>query len=349
MNKLILNGTKIGYHLDTLEKWKKGEEVYPILIEISPTNKCNHGCLFCAYDYLERKEPRFIDTEILYDNIYQLQNLGTKALFYSGEGEPLLHKGLPNFVEKISYLQLDQALNTNGSLLKGRCMEQILPHMSWIRVSVNGSSAEEYAHIHRTHKDEFQKILKNIEQAVVFKQKNGLGITLGIQMVYAGQDPKQVYKLVEHLRSIGVNYFALKNYNNHPLSPFQAPEPPIQKLAQIKELATDDFSVVLRINMTEPSNRKYSFCHGMAFFAEIISNGDVYSCGPHLGNSKFCYGNINDSSLIELWSAENRSKVVEHVRNIADLDEECMPNCRLHALNDFLWNLSNPPQHVNFI
>ncbi len=350
MSNFILHGTKMPYHLDALRKWSCGESIYPILIEISPTNTCNHACRFCAYEYLERKVPIFIDTDMLYKRIKEIQPYGTKALFYSGEGEPLLHKKLPEFIESIANLGMDQALNTNGVLLNGKRMERLLPHMEWIRVSLNGTSSEEYAHIHRSGQYDFDIVLKNLKEAVAYKHANNLSTTLGVQMVYAGQNPQHIYSLVKHMREIGVSYFALKNYNNHPLNTFQVTDLPKDDLACIQELATDDFAVVLRINMlAPPQKRQYSFCHALPFFAEIISNGDVYSCGPHLGNADFCYGNINSTTLVKLWASENRHKVENHIRGIADLDQTCMPNCRLHELNMFLWGLANPPQHINFI
>ena len=37
-SKLILDGTKIGWHLDRVEKWQKGERIAPITIDMALTS-----------------------------------------------------------------------------------------------------------------------------------------------------------------------------------------------------------------------------------------------------------------------------------------------------------------------
>ena len=46
-SKLILDGTKIGWHLDRVEKWQKGERIAPITIDMALTRACNYSCGFC--------------------------------------------------------------------------------------------------------------------------------------------------------------------------------------------------------------------------------------------------------------------------------------------------------------
>ncbi|MDG2205956.1 MAG: SPASM domain-containing protein, partial [Alphaproteobacteria bacterium] len=97
------------------------------------------------------------------------------------------------------------------------------------------------------------------------------------------------------------------------------------------------------------TKRPYKQCLSLPFFAEIVANGEVYTCGPHLGEKDFCYGNIHDMDFTTLWSDANRDKVEAYIRRIDDLDHVCMPNCRLDGINRALWDLQNPPDHVNFI
>ena len=46
-DELILDGTKMAWHLDRVKAWEKGERVAPITIDIAITRSCNYGCHFC--------------------------------------------------------------------------------------------------------------------------------------------------------------------------------------------------------------------------------------------------------------------------------------------------------------
>ncbi|MBW1783673.1 MAG: radical SAM protein [Deltaproteobacteria bacterium] len=351
MKELALDGTKLIHHLDALSQWKQGETVYPILVEVSPTNQCNQNCVFCAYEYLSRRPVHFIKKDILIRAVKELGGMGTKSVFYSGEGEPLLHKDLPEMVEEISAMGFDQALNTNGVLLETDRMQRILPHLSWVRISVNGGTQDSYRSVHQTDRADFGRVLKNIEAAASYKHRESLRTTIGVQMVYVGQPREEVTSLAGTAKEMGADYFTLKNFNPHPASKFRPPaEEPCEIIQQVEGFSDERYTAVVRWNLKEDGSRRpYRRCYALPFFAEILSNGDVYSCGPHLGNPKFCYGNINEMSFRSLWSLENRAPVEEHVAGLKDLDKICMPNCRLDAANRFLWDLRNPPAHINFI
>ena len=44
---LILDGSKIAWHTDRVEAWKRGERIAPITIDMALTRACNYSCGFC--------------------------------------------------------------------------------------------------------------------------------------------------------------------------------------------------------------------------------------------------------------------------------------------------------------
>ncbi|NFV81182.1 radical SAM/SPASM domain-containing protein [Magnetospirillum aberrantis] len=352
MTTLQLDGTKLHHHMEAVAAWMRGETVYPILLEINPTKACNHACLFCAYDYIERQAV-FLDVARTKALLEEMKGLGTKALFYSGEGEPLLHKGLPDLIEAAAALGYDQALNTNGSPLTAKVIERVVPHMSFIRCSVNGTDAQDYARVHRVPPEHYRSVLSNLEAVVAFKRANpGLETTLGVQFVYLGQPVEDVIAMAARLRDLGVDYLSVKQYNEHPFNDYRVgkPLPPPEAFEQVRALATERFHVTVRVGLREQDwVRPYKSCLALPFFAELMPDGEVYACGPHLNEKPFCYGNIHDGDFKTMWSKEGRAKVECHVQGIENLDDVCMPHCRLDQVNRFLWSLKNPPDHVNFI
>lgn len=352
MERYKLDGTKLIYHTEALARFRRGEVVYPILVEISPVSVCNHACQFCYYHDIHAKRE-FLEIERMKTIISELKELGTKALFFSGEGEPLLHKQAPDMIEHAGRLGFSIAVNTNATPLKGQVMERVLPHLEWIRISLNGVNAQDYARVHRTKEADFERVIENIAAAVAFKRAGGLKVAIGIQCIYTGQKVDDLVALCKRVRDLGVDYFTVKQFNPHERSPLaEAPLdiPPPQAFSAVSDCATDDFQVTLRFGIVETDwHRPYKTCQALTFMTEIMANGKVYSCGPHLGEEDFCYGSIYDMDFKTLWSHENRAKVEGHVRAIENLDHVCMPHCRPDQMNRLLWELENPPPHVNFV
>jgi cyclic pyranopterin phosphate synthase len=352
MSNFQLDGTKIHHHLDAVARWQRGEQVYPILLEVSPVTACNHACTFCAYDYIHRDKTR-LDPKRLCEVYDELAPLGTKSVFYAGEGEPLLHKQLPDVIEHGARLGLDQALNTNATALTGKTLERILPHLEYVRVSLNGVNAADYAKVHVVREEHYGMVLRHLEEAVAFKRREGLKCSIGVQLVYLNQPVAELYDHAVRVKALGVDYFSVKQFNPHPRNPFKLdrPVPAAEEFERLRELKDDGFHLHLRVGLVKPEEwaRPYKRCLSLPFFAEIVANGEVYACGPHLGEKDFCYGSIYDTDFKTMWSKAGRAGVQGHVDSIENLDHVCMPNCRLDQVNRFLWDLQQPPDHVNFI
>ncbi|MFA7004633.1 MAG: hypothetical protein WC429_11385, partial [Verrucomicrobiia bacterium] len=63
--QLILDGTKIGWHLDRVHAWERGERIAPITIDMALTRACNYACTFC-YAMLQENDRKIITTDVMY-------------------------------------------------------------------------------------------------------------------------------------------------------------------------------------------------------------------------------------------------------------------------------------------
>ena len=63
-NEIRMDSHKLIYHPHRVSEWLKGENIYPIELEVGLTNACNHRCIFCAVDYTGYK-PTVMDGEVL--------------------------------------------------------------------------------------------------------------------------------------------------------------------------------------------------------------------------------------------------------------------------------------------
>lgn len=352
---LLIDGHKLHFHPDRVARWQSGEEVFPIYVEIGPSGACNHRCSFCAFDYLGYQK-RFIDRDLLISALEDMARHGVKSAMFAGEGEPLLHPDILEFLRRGRSAGLDLSMASNAVLLTSERAEPVLENLCWIRVSLNAGTPATYAAIHGCGEGDFERVLGNLTAAAGIKRRRNLTCTLGVQALLLPENRHEMIPLGKRLREAGVDYFTIKPYIPHPQSGhrLEITFPPAELSAleaALKSLETSDFTVAFRshgMNKLVQPDRGYRHCLGLPFFAKIISSGEVFSCGPHAGKSEFCYGNLHDAAFSRLWTSDHARAIRHRMRDTTTVDS-CMRNCRLDEINRYLWALSHPGPHVNFI
>ncbi len=347
-----LDSHKLLYHPIEVSRWIKGENIYPIEIEVGLTNACNHRCIFCAVDYTGYN-AKFINDENLLRDFEQISKKGLKSVIYAGEGEPLLHKNAPDIINKTKSFSIDVAMSTNGALLKPEISKSILKSLTWIRFSTASLENNSYNDIHRCKDGDLDKVLFNMEQAVRVKRDQNLKTTLGVQALLMENNKNEIINMAKTLREIGVDYFTVKPFSKHPQSN-NIVEVNYKDLLwleeELEQFKTDDFNIYFRANAMKKLyiKRSYNTCYGLPFMVYLDVNGDLYPCIAFMGKKEYSYGNINDESFVSIWEGEVRRDVMKRFEN-KDLDKQCREICRLDEINRYLNSLVNPNDHVNFI
>jgi cyclic pyranopterin phosphate synthase len=246
-------------------------------------------------------------------------------------------------------------MTTNGALLDKGLAEKIIPYLSWVRISLNAGTPKTYASIHGTNTDDFKRVIANISGAVRLRDKNKYACAVGVQMLLLKENCNEASKLAEILKKNKADYLIVKPYSQHPLSinrlKYQLDYRSLLSFEkELDKYNSKDFHVIFRSNtMVKISEHKpYEKCLGMPFWAYLSSKGDLYACSAFLGDERFCYGNIYGNSFEKLWKGKKRKKVIKMMEDDWDI-EDCREVCRLDEINRYLWNIKNPPLHVNFI
>lgn len=352
MEDFKLDSHKLIYHPCEVSRWIKGENIYPIEIEISPSGACNHRCIFCAVDYLGYT-PAFLDKNIIIKNIEQMHKNGLKSVVCSGEGEPLLNKELPDMAVQMKRIGVDVAMASNGVLLEKEISKQCLNAFTWIRFSMAAIHESTYKKIHRGKDGDLKKALDNIAYAVEWKKKHGLSTTLGVQCLLIQENKNEIIDMAKELKKIGVDYFTIKPYSQHTQSENHL-EVDYQELLgledEIRGCETEQFKIYYRSNaMKKMKQRKtYDNCYGLPFMTHIDAKGNVWPCINFVGQAKFLYGNMYEQTFEEIWNGEQR-KTVNELFETVDINTICREACRLDEINKYLYQLKNPGGHVNFI
>ena len=368
-DKYGIDGQKISYHPKEVAKLLEAKndpnklvDIYPIYVEISPVGACNHRCTFCAVDYIGYQATNRIEVDAMMRVLEDMGANGVKSIMYAGEGEPLIHKKINEIVAKTKEVGIDVSFTTNAVAMNDRFIEESLQHISWIKVSLNGGSAESYAKIHGTREKDFQAVIKNITKAVKFKKENGLECTIGVQTILLPENSHEMLEFGKIVRDeIGADYFVIK--------PFSQEEKSINRFYKdidyhsmalracekdLRALEREDFKVSYRsVTMNTyhaDQEERYTTCYSTPIYmAYLMADGSLYGCKDHLLNKDFCYGNINENSFSEIWKGKARKRGIEYVLNNLDVSK-CRVNCRMDKINRYLFDLKESTiDHINFI
>lgn len=347
-----MDSHKLIFHPDVVSQWLHGKNIYPIEMEVSLSGGCNHRCIFCSFEYMEHA-PRFLDSGVLLNNLKELAQKGLKSVVYAGDGEPLLHKNAPEIINKTKEYGIDAALSTNGVLLTPEISKECLKSITWIRFSIAGITNATYDKIQRGRHGDLDKVLENMQEAVAVKKKQKLSTTIGAQLLLLPDNKDEIVQMGKELRKIGVDYFTIKPFFQHPQNKHIIQVDYSEMLDMEKEiiaLQTEDFKVFFRAHAMEgiSCDRGYTQCLALPFMVYLNAEGDVYSCIRILGKDHLKYGNLYDATFCEIWEGKHRKEVVNYLMSM-DLDQNCGKMCRMNEMNKYLHELKHPGEHVNFI
>ena len=348
-DRFNIDGHKLQYHLDRVLAWERGEEVYPIYVEISPVDRCNHSCTFCALDFA-RKGENELSSAVLKRTIKEMASLGVKSIMFAGEGEPLLHPNLANLVNFTAEQGIDVAITTNGTQLTDKFINDCLHNITWIKFSVNAGDVRTYAKIHRCSEVQWKRVWENIRKVIEARgEAEENKTTVGIQSILLPDNAHTMATLAYKARKARVDYFVVKPYSHNPASVTREYVDLVygdrfdKYMEALGMWEGEGFKVIAR---SCEQGRSYERCLSVPYFwAYVMASGDVYGCSAHLENKKFHYGNIGGDSFRYIWDNRGLKGFKMKSFDIA----QCRKNCRMDKINQYLWELKNPCEHRNFI
>ena len=132
-------------------------------LRISVTDRCNIRCFYCMpaedVEFVERSE--LLTFEEIERFVRVVVRLGVRKIRLTG-GEPLVRRGLPRLIEKITSIPQirDLALTTNGLLLGEQARSLYAAGLRRINIHLDTLDPERFKKI--TRRDGFEKVLEGI-------------------------------------------------------------------------------------------------------------------------------------------------------------------------------------------
>lgn len=365
--ELILDGTKLAWHMDRVRAWERGERIAPITIDMALTRACNYACHFC-YAMLQENDRQVITRDVITNFLDDCAEIGVRGISFVSDGESTISPVFTDAVVHGSRKGLSMAVGTNGFVLNRRKLEEILPHLTYLRVNISAGERSRYAEIMGTREDWFDRVCQNIRDMVEIKRRDKLPVTIGLQMVlmpeYAdqimplarlGKELRPDYLIIKHCSddeegNLGVNYGAYQQLHD--------------TLREAEALSDSEYAVRVKWSKIEAQGkRSYQRCYGAPFMLQISGSGLVAPCGMLFNEryKKFHIGNIAETRFKDIWASDRYWEVMNHLASPAfNAQKMCGSLCLQHKVNEFLDERRKgrlpivepsgpPPAHLSFV
>lgn len=366
-NKFILDGTKIAWHKERIEQWKQGERIAPITIDMALTRGCNYKCTYC-YSVLQENERKNITQKVIYDFLDDCAEIGVKGISLVSDGESTISPIYGETIIKGSELGMSMASGTNGFMLDKPVLEQILPHLTYIRINISAGEVKRYAEIMGVSEDCFYRVIKNIKDMVEIKKRDKLSVTIGLQMVLMPKLEDQILPLAQLGKNLRPDYLVIKHCSDDELGSLGVDYSGYKKtydtLRKAESLSDQDYKVVVKWSKIDANGtRCYQRCYGPPFILQLSGSGLVAPCGMLFGEryKKYHIGNITENRFKDIWKSDKYWAVMNELSSIQfNAQTMCGCLCLQHNVNEYLNSYKKgeivleipegePPEHLNFI
>lgn len=150
------------------------------LVELS--NACNHECIFCAHQKMQRKVGK-IDKTLAFDVLKQAFDLGTREVGFYATGEPFLNNDLPEYIAKAKEIGFSYVyLTSNGALATPEKIRAVVDAgLDSIKFSINAPTRKLYKFIHG--RDDFDVVLEHLKYLGQYRKESGKNYKIYATMI----------------------------------------------------------------------------------------------------------------------------------------------------------------------
>jgi MoaA/NifB/PqqE/SkfB family radical SAM enzyme len=258
--------------------------------------------------------------------------MGVKAVTFSGGGEPLLYRALPDVIDRLAAGGIKIGTLTNGANLKGRMADAFAEHGTWVRVSIDGWDDDSYAQARSIAPGHFTRLLENMRAFA----RRGSRCVLGVSFIIGQANHTKIRDFCALMKDVGVNHVKLSGVvvgndgatnNAYHRDIFAEATAQIEAAAALNDAT---FSVIDHYHeLDELFAKSYKTCPFLQFLTVIGADCAVYTCQDKAYTESGLLGSIRDQSFKAFWfSEENRRKL----RGL-DPSLSCQHHCVAHAKN----------------
>jgi len=369
--KLILDSHKLSYHYDRVQAWENDERIAPVCVDMALTRACGAMCSFCYAMVQEPQERATIKTKQALELLDDFAEIGVKGVSLISDGESTLSKAYVPFIQHASKIGIDVGNATNGWEWDPDKIDQVLPHLTWVRFTVAAGTPESYSKImfkSSEHTSVFDRAMKNIKYAVDLKKKLKLKVTLGIQMVLTPDFGDEIIPFAKLAVDLGVDYGLIKHCSDDEFGTlgidYSKYEEMYPLLTEAEKMSSDKTKIIVKWSKIKDKGLpSYNRFYGPQFLLQISGSGLVAPSGMFFNArySKLHMGNFADEKFIDIFKSDRYWKIMDYLASPSFDAQTMMGTLPIQhyvseALDNHIKGISKispqtgkKPLHVNFL
>ncbi len=334
MARLIDPGAKILRHPDVLARMRRGERVWPLHVEVDCSARCNLACPHC--DFAHVHDGSILPLPLARSLLSELVGRGTRAVTFSGGGEPTRNPDFPEIVTHAATGGLQVGLYTNGT--NPSAYTQVLPWFSWVYVSLDAAGPDDWAARKMPRNPAvghslFWEVLEGISAALAYRERGEP--TIGVGFLLDSANWRDAPAMAALARSLGVDYCQLRPIVAESADYGWVAEalPTLQALEGTRTyVSLDRFRELLY-----GSPRAYTVCRGSELVPCVTADGSVWVC-PNTRGLRWL-GDLKHETFAAIWARRPEQRV----------GPDCRVACRNHALATTLEYVCGTGPHDGFV
>lgn len=302
-HKNINNSTQ-----EFLDKYFSGEpQLTSIHIEI--TSQCNERCVHCYIPHEDKVST--MDANVFFDILKQCRDMKLLHVTITG-GEPMLHENFIDFLKRCNDYNFSVNILSNLTLLKNDIIEEMKKNpLLCVQTSLYSMDANVHDAITR-NKGSFEKTKTAILELI----ENDVPLQISCPII---KQNKAYYEDVvkwgrEHNVNVNSDYIIIARYDHgiHNLD-CRLTLDEIQKIINHnidnnpQYLESLEKEYIKKRNMTD-DDYVCSVCHSSIC---VSDNGNIYPCA---GWQDYIIGNINETTLSDIWNTSDKIKYLRNLR-----------------------------------
>ena len=265
--------------------------------------------------------------------MYDLAEIRVRGVSLISDGESTLSKAYVPFIQHAAKVGIDVGNATNAWEWEPEKIEQVLPHLTWVRFTVAAGKPESYAKIMYKgpeHTEVFDQTITHIKYAVDLKKRNNLKCTLGIQMVLMPEFKDEIIPFSQLALDLGVDYGVIKHCSDDEFGTlgvdYEKYESMYGLLQEAEEMSNDDTKIIVKWEKIKDKGKpSYKRFYGPQFLLQISGSGLVAPSGMFFNArySKLHMGNFTEERFIDIFRSDRYSRIMDYLAS-RDFDSQTM-------------------------
>jgi len=342
---------RILQHHEELKKVQAGRagECIPIHVRIEPTEVCNFRCRFCWWHNEDKRRTlsnfKFTGKEVfahgrLLSLIEELAQLGTKALSFTGAGDPLMYPHMTASLNRAHELGLVFGVTSNMAVPMSDELVAALVKASWLRWSINAGTLETFLAVAdpkgRDSQKKFRLVQENVRRINQARWQQTGCSEFNASYVVSENNQEDILSAARLVKNLGVDSIAFRP--DTPIERQAAPNVYPEKVAHNIERAqqkyqSDVYQVYMNI-IRQEDVQKYEDPGLICFYSNhttyIDARGDVYPCCYTRYHARYVIGNVMEQDFTSFWHSSRRSQFYKQ------LVQDACPACGYGRFNKAL-------------